>query len=276
MNSLLDPKYPTVVVGGFGSNHECMSHVAGQLQATCEQPVTGMTTHEMRAAGEKFWDCIEGTNVIAYSGSGPYIQRGVVKGRSAPRTMTFAAPPEVVSRYAAIMGFTQAARRRVSPSERSSLGVATAFVQEVGRHPVESWRLVHELRRFNQIAGALALQSVVPRVNVVVPKEDEIFPRHIVPLSYGQTDQVGVRYVLVEGGHSRFIDDPVGMLCSAEMAPFAVIDHETFARDIPDQLLQDKNNAVHRRIGEVAAAARAWSMRRISPFHTAKPLGEAV
>ena len=241
MRNLLNPNVETVILGGLGSDRKCVETAAKSLEAKTNTRVIGVTNHEARVDPCAFASFLNGRNVIPYSGGATIAFSSVRKYDAAPASVSFVAPPDVLSRFGALRGFAKSARARNQTDnalDYSVLQQVGRFVREVGSHPEDYYRLIHEARRFEQLAAAVALQaSGIEKVALVVPKGDEMFSSYELPLDHNEENDVdGVRYIVVDGNHTRFSSQAGMMLDEAQHAPFAVVTERVLGVDIPERL----------------------------------------
>ena len=210
MRNLLDPNVETVILGGLGSDEKCVTKAANSLETLLERKVIGVTNHDARAN-------------IPYSGGATTTYAAIDRHGARPASVNFVAPPDTLSRYGALRGFVKSAVARTAsiPSDdgEGALSQIGRFIREVGGHPEDYFRLIHESRRFEQLAAAVSLRSLgIDKVGLVVPRDDD------------------VRYIVVDGGHTRFSSDAAAMLREAETSPFAVVNEQVLGVDIPERL----------------------------------------
>lgn len=241
MRTILNPDAETFIIGGLGSDRTCMQNVVDGLSGHV-QGLQGVTYSEACKMREKLWEQTDQQNLIAYSGSGPLAAKAIQLYQFRPSTMTFISPPNELSRWSVMVGFARAARARTeerteSDNHASTFQMVRRFLAETGTHPPEYLKLIHHSRRFNQLASLVALQSMgISQVSMIVPRNDEMFSSYELPLDGDQSGVDGARYVVIEGGHSRFSNDPLGVLRESEHAPFAIVNPETLGIDVPKRL----------------------------------------
>ncbi len=242
MRNLLDPNVETVILGGLGSDEKCVTKAANSLETVLERKVIGVTNHDARANIMGFVALIDGRNVIPYSGGATTTYAAIDRHGARPASVNFVAPPDTLSRYGALRGFVKSAVARTAsiPSDdgEGALSQIGRFIREVGGHPEDYFRLIHESRRFEQLAAAVSLRSLgIDKVGLVVPRDDEMFSSYELPSDHKPGDVVdGVRYIVVDGGHTRFSSDAAAMLREAETSPFAVVNEQVLGVDIPERL----------------------------------------
>ena len=241
MKHLLNPEVETLIVGGLGSDRSCMQKVVGDLSQEIDD-VRGFTYYEASKMGRKFWQETNKRNLILYSGSAPLAAKAIKQYQQRPDTLTFVAPPNVLTRWSAMIGFVRAARARTDIGQQdgisdSSVDMIRRFLTETSSHTPEYFKLIHNSRRFNQLASAVALQSMgIREVNLVVPRNDEMFSSYVLPMGNDEEGKVGARYIVVDGGHTRFSADPLGTLHEAERANYAMVDDEILGVAPPERL----------------------------------------
>ncbi|MFZ2494477.1 MAG: hypothetical protein WAW60_01720 [Candidatus Saccharimonadales bacterium] len=242
MRNLLNPNVETVILGGLGSDEKCVTKAAKSLETVLEQKVIGVTNHDARANIMGFVALIDGRNVIPYSGGATTTYTAIDRYSARPASVNFVAPPDTLSRYGALRGFVKSAVARTASippdDDEGALSQISRFIREVGGHPEDYFRLIHESRRFEQLAAAVSLRSLgIDKVGLVVPRDDEMFSSYELPSDHNPGDVVdGVRYIVVDGGHTRFSSDSAGMLREAETSPFAVVNEHVLGVDIPERL----------------------------------------
>lgn len=241
MRKLLNPDVETFIVGGLGSDRACMQNVVGKLSEEIDG-VHGYTYNEACKFGARLWEETDQHNLIVYSGSAPLAAKAIQMFSYRPDTMTFVAPPNELTRWSALVGFARAARARAQVGMQdgdptSSLETLRRFVTETGTHSPEYLKLIHNSRRFNQLASAVALQAMgIREVNLVVPRNDEMFSSYELPIGNDEQGMSGARYAVVKGGHARFSVDPLGTLHEAEQAPYAIVNENTLGVEVPERL----------------------------------------
>ncbi|MEO5690851.1 MAG: hypothetical protein ABIQ64_01560 [Candidatus Saccharimonadales bacterium] len=241
MMKLLNPEVDTYIFGGLGSDRTCMDDVTTKLSPEVSH-VRGITYSEASKKGYELWEAVDQQNVVPFSGSGPLAAKAIQELPFRPDTLTFVSPPNVITRWSAMVGFARAAKARAdikSTDEitNSTVHMISRFVAETGMHPAEYFKLIHNARRFNQLASAVALHDMgIRQVNLVVPRNDEMFSSYELPMTSDNNDTDGVRYIVVAPGHSRFSSDPLGVLHEAERAPFAMVTPDILGVAVPERL----------------------------------------
>lgn len=238
----IDRTVPSYVIGGLGSDQECLDQTCHDLSGEFPAGIAGLTYPQLRQQSEHFWrNLAPGANILAYSGSTPYVTHKSMCARALPASVTLIAATNEVSRYAALRGFVLASLEREDVKEiqaaqtaNESLRLLGRFAHEVGSHAIEYRQLIHHSRRFAQLAAAVALHETgIAAVNIVALRGDPMFSAYVIPSTEAR---YGVRYVAIPGGHTRFSADPLGTLELAETTPATVVNADILANTIPDLL----------------------------------------
>lgn len=262
MNHLLNPDRETIIIGGFGSDAVCVDRAAANLSSVLPKQVFGITSREARKHLSHLAEYADGRNIIPYSGSATIAAHIARRPDVTPASINFVSPPDRISRYGAVHGFVKAALARSNAAQNSEEGAVAQtgrFIREIASHPDNYYRLIHESRRFEQLAAAVSLKSLgIERVNLIIPRDDEMFSSYGISLD-SDSDSEGVRYVVIDGGHTRFSNDASGVFLEAQSAPYAVITEQTLSRDLPERIQQAPT--VSSALGASVGALRAKVVR---------------
>ncbi len=245
MRKLLNPEIETFVVGGLGCDDATMKRVGRELSEEIND-VSCFTYSEASKMGHQVLKMAKGKQLAGNSGGGSLL-KGLLQEypHDLPDTFTLTSPPNELTKWRAAVGFTRTVRAVLTKSHEgimndssdSPIDMVRSFVKETGMHPVEYYKLIRDACRFKQLASAVALHGMgIRQVNLIVPRDDELFSSYKLSMNHDGADSDGVFYTTIDGGHNRFSDHPLKVIREAEQAPYAMITEHTLSVDIPERL----------------------------------------
>ncbi len=245
MRKLLNPDVETFIIGGLGCNDATMRRVGRQLSEEIND-VHCFTYSEASKMGHQILKMAKGKQLAGNSGGGSLL-KGLLQEypHDLPDIFTLTSPPNELTKWRAAVGFTRTVRAVLARSHEgvmrdsstSPLDMIQSFVKETGMHPVEYSKLIRDACRFKQLASAVELHGMgIRQVNLIVPRDDELFSSYKLPMNHDEDDSDGVLYATIDGGHHRFSEQPLAVFREAELAPYAMITEQTLSVDIPERL----------------------------------------